>query len=68
MAVAVGMAGAMEVSEADIAALFGAVALVNRLINLIFFVTLSVRMPENGEDPKSVTKSALNATSESASS
>lgn len=43
MAVAVSIAGAMTVSEAHIAALFGAVALVNRLINLLFFATLSVR-------------------------
>ncbi len=46
MAVAVGIAGAMTVSEVHIAALFGAVALVNRLINLLFFTTLSVRIPK----------------------
>ena len=46
MAVAVSIAGAMTVSEAHIAALFGAVALVNRLINLLFFTTLSVHTPK----------------------
>ncbi len=48
MAVAVSIAGAMTVSEAHIAAVFGAVALVNRLINLLFFATLSVRLPKEG--------------------
>ncbi|MDE2644514.1 MAG: hypothetical protein OXI05_01570 [Bacteroidota bacterium] len=44
--VAVGIAGALTVSEPHIAALFVAVALVNRLINLLFFTTLSVQMPK----------------------
>ena len=66
MAAAMSMAEAMTVSEADIAALFGAVALVNRLINLIFFVTLSVRVPaKTDSDP--VTKSTLEASTNSAS-
>ncbi len=66
MAVAVSIAGAMTVSETHIAALFGAVALVNRLINLLFFTTLSVRMPKE-TDALSVTKSPLDASGEPAS-
>ncbi|MCY4000713.1 MAG: hypothetical protein OXF06_08130 [Bacteroidetes bacterium] len=66
MAIAVSMAGAMTVSEAHIAALFGAVALVNRLINLIFFATLSIQPPKNS-DLVSVTKPHLNASKESVS-
>ncbi len=66
MAVAVSIAGAMTVSETHIAALFGAVALVNRLINLLFFTTLSVRMPKEA-DALSVTKPPLDASGRSAS-
>lgn len=58
MAVAVGIADAMTVSEAHIAALFGAVALANRLINLLFFATLSVRIPtREGSEPVTNTDS-----------
>lgn len=49
MALAVSIAEAMTVSEAHIAALFLAVAVVNRLINLLFFATLSIRMPNRIE-------------------
>ncbi|MCY4159077.1 MAG: hypothetical protein OXE92_11135 [Bacteroidetes bacterium] len=65
MAVAVSVAEAMSVSEVQIAALFGAVALVNQLINLMFFATLSVRIPEK-IDPISVTKHPLDASKKSA--
>lgn len=44
--VAVGIAGAMTVSEAHILALFGIVPLANRLISLFFFTTLSVHTPK----------------------
>jgi len=66
MAIAVSIADAMTVSEAHIAALFGAVALVNRLINLIFFATLSIH-PTKNSDLDSVTKSRLSASEESMS-
>ncbi|MCY4232842.1 MAG: hypothetical protein OXE59_03740 [Bacteroidetes bacterium] len=49
LAVAVSIADVMAVSEAQITALFGAVAIVNRLINLIFFASLSIRVPENSD-------------------
>jgi len=65
--VAVSIAEVMAVSEAHIAAVFGAVAIVNRLINLIFFATLSVRLPEN-TDVNTVTKPYLSASSNSESS
>ena len=49
MAVAVSITGAMTVSETHIAALFGAVGIVNRLINLLFFTTLSVKIPDKAD-------------------
>lgn len=63
MGLGVSIAGAMTVSEAHIAALFGAVALVHRLINLLFFAILSVRLPQ-GEDREPVTKVAAEASIE----
>ncbi len=66
MAIAVGIAEAMTVSEVQIAALFGAVALTNRLINLLFFATLSIRIPDQTE-PVSVAKSPLDASTKSVS-
>ncbi len=64
MAVAVSIADVMAVSEVHIAALFGAVAIVNRLINLIFFATLSVGLPEN-TGISTVTKHRLGASTDS---
>jgi len=66
MAVAVSIAEAMTISEAQIAALFGAIALINRLINLIFFATLSIRVPEK-MDSMTVTKPSLDASEKVAS-
>lgn len=63
MGLAVRIAGAMTVSETHIAALFGAVALVNRLINLLFFAILSVRLPQE-EGPEPVTEAAAEASIE----
>ncbi len=44
MGLAVSISGMMNVSEAHIFALFGAIALVNRCINLLFFAALSLNM------------------------
>ncbi len=66
LAIAVGIAGAMTVSEAQITALFGAVVLVNRLITLLFFATLSIRVPDQAESI-SVAKSPLDASTKPAS-
>ena len=53
MGVAVGLSGVLGVSEAHIFALFGAVAVVHRGINLLFFATLPVmeRQPVEAERP-----------------
>ena len=63
MALGVSIAGAKTVSAAHITALFGAVALVNRLINLLFFSILSVRLPQD-ENQEPVTKASAEASIE----
>ena len=49
MGLAVGMSEALQASEAHIFALFGSIALVNRLINLAFFAALSFHRKGAGQ-------------------
>ena len=64
MGLAVSISGIMNVSEAHIFALFGAIALVNRCINLLFFAALSISMHEK-RTMRRVTKAAEAASLES---